>query len=168
MTSTLAFLPVSRTLSAVNIRGAQSSAPGASTHPTSQHAGTHAAPGRPGQPGHPSSTGGGSSASSASGRGVDRSHLANVRVIQHNLVYVIGLAPNLASEAMLRRDEYFGQYGKIVKVVVNRSHLRSQQGSGGGDGGSASAYITYQRRDDAKAAIQAVDGFWLGGNRPIR
>ena len=65
---------------------------------------------------------------------------------------------------MLRREEYFGQYGKIIKVVVNRSHLRINS-QADGTGGSASAYITYQRPDDAKAAIQAVDGFWLGGNR---
>jgi hypothetical protein len=39
-----------------------------------------------------------------------------VRVVQRNLVYVIGLPPAIALEETLRRPEYFGQYGRIVKV----------------------------------------------------
>lgn len=49
-----------------------------------------------------------------------RRALANVRVVQKNLVYVIGLTSRLANEEVLRRPEYFGQYGKIVKIVINR------------------------------------------------
>jgi hypothetical protein len=47
---------------------------------------------------------------------VDRSALRNIRVVQRNLAYVLGLPPSLASEDTLRKGEYFGQYGKIVKV----------------------------------------------------
>lgn len=46
----------------------------------------------------------------------DRSTLRNVRVVQRNLVYVIGLPPAIALEETLRKPEYFGQYGRIVKV----------------------------------------------------
>lgn len=34
--------------------------------------------------------------------------LANLRVIQKTLVYVIGLAPEIASEEILKSQEYFG------------------------------------------------------------
>jgi hypothetical protein len=34
--------------------------------------------------------------------------LANLRVIQKTLVYVIGLAPEIASEEILRSQSYFG------------------------------------------------------------
>lgn len=34
--------------------------------------------------------------------------LANLRVIQKNLVYVIGIAPDLANEEALKAPEYFG------------------------------------------------------------
>jgi CCR4-NOT transcription complex subunit 4 len=113
---------------------------------------------------------------------VERRHLGNVRVIQRNLLYVIGISPSVANEEVrnyplfqtqraarltsaslivfqtLRSQEYFGQYGKIIKVVVNRNHM-----SGDRQNGSASAYITYSKKEDARAAIQAVDGFWLDG-----
>jgi len=94
----------------------------------------------------------------------DRKNLQNIRVVQRNLVYVIGISPSIASEETLRRGEYFGQFGKIVKVVVNRNHS-----GGSGDPRnasaslSASAYITFAHKEDAKACIQAVDGFWMDG-----
>ena len=69
-------------------------------------------------------------------------------------VYVIGLAPKIAKEEMLRSHEYFGQYGTIIKVVVNRSHIKKQNTHN-----SASAYITYERQDAARESIAAIHGF---------
>jgi CCR4-NOT transcription complex subunit 4 len=68
----------------------------------------------------------------------DRTQLANMRVIRRNLVYAVGLPPPIASEDTLRKAEYFGQYGKISKIVLNRSQ------TAGGDlrRASASAYVT--------------------------
>jgi len=37
--------------------------------------------------------------------------LSNARIIQRNLVYVTGLGPDVADEALLAQEEYFGQYG---------------------------------------------------------
>lgn len=78
-----------------------------------------------------------------------RKHLSSVRVVQRNLVYIIGLPTNLCDESVralfpmlsgimflvnirivlrpvciwqiLERKEYFGQYGKIIKVSLSRS-----------------------------------------------
>ena len=128
------------------------------------------------------------SSSSGSGHGgsssVDRKSLQNIRVVQRNLIYVIGLPPHIASEEVLRRAEYFGQYGKIMKVVVNRNHTGVDGGgSGGGNGGggvgsgsgsglssqpAASAYITFAHKEDAKACIGAVDGLTLDQGRTLR
>ncbi|KOB78333.1 CCR4-NOT transcription complex subunit 4 [Operophtera brumata] len=44
-----------------------------------------------------------------------RRALANVRVVQKNLVFVLGLP-------ILKRQEYFGKYGKIHKVVINQNN----------------------------------------------
>jgi hypothetical protein len=95
----------------------------------------------------------------------DRSVLANLRVIRRNLIYAVGLPPTIANEETLRRPEYFGQYGKLTKVVVNRSSL-------GGDSSdprraSSSAYITFQFKEDTLACILALDGFHLE-HRTIR
>jgi len=37
--------------------------------------------------------------------------LSNARIIQRNLVYVTGLGPDIADEALLAQEENFGQYG---------------------------------------------------------
>ena len=82
-----------------------------------------------------------------------RNELTGHRVIQRNLVYVIGLAPKIAREELLRSHEYFGQYGEIIKAVVNRSHIKQNTHN------SASAYITYKKQDAAREAIAAIHGF---------
>ena len=76
----------------------------------------------------------------------DRTTLAAMRVIRRNLVYAVGIPPAVATEENLRKPEYFGQYGKISKIVINRNH------NPGGDPrrASASAYVTFAHkvRDD--------------------
>ncbi len=72
-----------------------------------------------------------------------RRHLANVRVMQKNLVYIIGLTLNVAKEDILRSKALFGKFGKIVKIVINKSALYNSNST---QGPTVSAYITYQRR----------------------
>lgn len=71
----------------------------------------------------------------------DRTQLANMRVIRRNLVYAVGLPPSIASEETLRKLEYFGQYGKIVKIVLNRTQITSDPRRA-----SASAYVTFAHK----------------------
>ena len=86
----------------------------------------------------------------------DRRQLHNYRVVQRNLVYVIGLPATLASEDLLRKADYFGQYGKIGKIVIHRNHSATHA--------TISAYITFAYKEDAKAAIQSLEGHWLDGH----
>ena len=51
----------------------------------------------------------------------NRRHLADVRVVQKNLVFVVGLSPRLADHEVLKKNEYFGRFGKIQKIVINPS-----------------------------------------------
>ncbi|XP_017886390.1 putative uncharacterized protein DDB_G0271606 isoform X4 [Ceratina calcarata] len=88
----------------------------------------------------------------------NRKHLANVRVVQKNLVFVVGLPLRLADADMLKRHEYFGKFGKIHKVVINQSTSYA-----GSQGPSASAYVTYQRQEDALRAIEAVNNVVMDG-----
>ncbi|XP_060534137.1 uncharacterized protein LOC132706675 isoform X2 [Cylas formicarius] len=91
-----------------------------------------------------------------------RKHLASVRVVQRNLVFVVGLPPRLAEAEILKRHEYFGKFGKIHKVVINQSTSYA-----GSQGPSASAYVTYMKSDDALRAIQAVNNVTID-NRVIK
>ena len=97
-----------------------------------------------------------------------------MRVVQRNVVYVVGLGPRVAKEEVcsalfffvrlkigltswqliptLRSNEYFGQYGKISKILITK------RTPPGGRAPVVGLYITYHRREDAARAIAAVDG----------
>jgi len=46
--------------------------------------------------------------------------LKNGRIIQRNVIYVIGIEDKIASEALLSSDDFFGQYGEIVQIYLNK------------------------------------------------
>ncbi|KAH0893273.1 hypothetical protein Bca4012_006373 [Brassica carinata] len=89
-----------------------------------------------------------------------RKQLANVRVVQRNLVYIVGLPIELADEDILQRKDYFGQYGKVLKVSMSRtaSGLIQQFPNN-----TCSVYITYAKEEEAVRCIQSVHGFILDG-----
>ncbi|KAK7262378.1 hypothetical protein RJT34_29949 [Clitoria ternatea] len=93
-----------------------------------------------------------------------RKQLSSVRVIQRNLVYIVGLPLNLADEDLLQRREYFGQYGKVLKVSMSRTAAGVIQQF---PNDTCSVYITYSREEEAIRCIQNVHGFVLEG-RPLR
>ncbi|KAI5849739.1 hypothetical protein BZA05DRAFT_401392 [Tricharina praecox] len=105
---------------------------------------------------------------------LNRKHLSGLRVIQRNLVYVTGLNPRIREEellATLRGDQYFGQYGKILKIVVNK---RTAQGSPGQvhhsshqDSQGLGVYVTFSNKNEAEKCIAAVDGS-ENGDRTLR
>ncbi|CAD6190749.1 unnamed protein product [Caenorhabditis auriculariae] len=87
-----------------------------------------------------------------------RQHLSNYRVLQKNLVYVVGLSARVTDQETLRKLEFFGKYGKILKVVTGTApsmHPNAQP--------SHSAYVTYSKVDDALRAIQNVNNSYLDG-----
>lgn len=95
---------------------------------------------------------------------LNRKHLAGLRVVQKNLVYVVGLNPKSREEDLLqtlRGDQYFGQYGKIVKIVVSKAKENASGNS------SIGVYVTFARKQDAASCIAAVDGS-QNGDRTLR
>ncbi|XP_057449070.1 uncharacterized protein LOC130740465 isoform X3 [Lotus japonicus] len=93
-----------------------------------------------------------------------RKQLSSVRVIQRNLVYIVGLPLNLADEDLLQRREYFAQYGKVLKVSMSRTAAGVIQQF---PNDTCSVYITYSKEEEAIRCIQNVHGFILEG-RPLR
>jgi CCR4-NOT transcription complex subunit 4 len=65
---------------------------------------------------------------------------------------------------LLRKFEYFGQYGKIAKVVVNRHNIYNAESP---LGPSVSAYVTYFKKEDAARAIMFANGAVLD-NRQLK
>ena len=80
--------------------------------------------------------------------------LSECRIITKNLVYVIGLSSSLANRDKLMRYEYFGQYGNIQKIVVNKNKAYNQNSP---NGPSYSAYVTYSKPSEASIAILSLD-----------
>ncbi|XP_039059516.1 uncharacterized protein LOC120203258 [Hibiscus syriacus] len=93
-----------------------------------------------------------------------RKQLSSVRVIQRNLVYVVGLPLNLADEDFLQSREYFGQYGKVLKASLSRTAAGSIQQF---PNNTCSVYITYSKEEEAIRCIQSVHVFVLDG-RPLK
>lgn len=91
---------------------------------------------------------------------LNRKHLSGLRVVQKNLVYVVGLNPRIREEDLLqtlRGEQYFGQYGKIIKIVVSKAKDGAQGNQPLG------VYVTFARVQDAERCIAAVDGSENGG-----
>ncbi len=63
----------------------------------------------------------------------------------------------VASCQLLKRPEYFGQYGNIISVVALKEHVVATDGRPA----SAAAYIRFDSADSARDAIQRCDGFGL-------
>jgi CCR4-NOT transcription complex subunit 4 len=80
--------------------------------------------------------------------------LADARIITKNLVYIIGLSSSLADKAKLSKYEYLGQYGQIIKTVVNKNKAYNQNNI---YGPSYSAYVTYSKPSEASIAILSLD-----------
>jgi CCR4-NOT transcription complex subunit 4 len=82
------------------------------------------------------------------------SKLTDARIITKNLVYVIGLSSKLASRDLLLKKEYFGQYGNITKLIVNKNKAYNPNGP---KGPSYSAYITFSTHQESSIAILSID-----------
>ncbi|EGW34315.1 uncharacterized protein SPAPADRAFT_135323 [Spathaspora passalidarum NRRL Y-27907] len=97
----------------------------------------------------------------------NKKHLAGLRVVQKNLVYVTGLNPPCNPEdlhSVLRSEKYFGQYGKISKIVINKktpnpanAHHHHHPNPG------IVVYVTFARKEDALTCINELDGSLCDG-----
>ena len=84
----------------------------------------------------------------------DMEELTDARIITKNLVYIIGLSSNIANKDKLNKYEYLGQYGNIIKIVVNKNKAYNQNSP---HGPSYSAYVTFSKPSEASIAILSLD-----------
>ena len=84
----------------------------------------------------------------------------NLRILQKNVVYVIGLSSSLANKTTLSGWQYFGQYGQITKIVVNKSGY----GKSFKNDTTYSAYVTYSTQGEAALALLAIDNCVVDGH----
>ena len=85
----------------------------------------------------------------------DLQNLQNVRIIQKNLVYLIGLSKSLISlDNKLKNYEYLGQYGQIEKFVINKLKTYNSTNP---NGPSYSCHITFSNSSESSLCILALD-----------
>jgi hypothetical protein len=76
-------------------------------------------------------------------------HSPNTRVICKKILYLIGIAYEIANEETLIKKEYLGQYGSIHKIIVNKNgYLKNESNSP-----TYSSYITYSNEIEASLAL---------------
>ena len=84
-------------------------------------------------------------------------HMSNLRIIQTNLIHIHGFPKNIAQTKILQSNEYFGQYGTIVKAMItykiNPIDNRKLY----------SAYISYSKDREAALAILCADSLLIDG-----
>lgn len=87
--------------------------------------------------------------------------MSNLRLLRIDLVYIIGLKKEIANEEVLkfiktlRSYEYLGQYGKILKIIINDQkvyHPKNVEPQ-------FSAYITFEKNEDAALAVLGLFEF---------
>ena len=83
--------------------------------------------------------------------------LSKQRIIQKNLVHFQGFPDYLYNKEILNSNEYFGQYGKISKIILtNKFDSKTNKKTN-------SAYITFSTYEEAAYAILAVDSIKING-----
>lgn len=84
--------------------------------------------------------------------------LSKLRIIQKNLVHVQGFPDSIADKNLLAQTEYFGQFGKITKIVVvaKEDEITKKK--------SNSAYITFSTKEEAAYCVLAIDSIMIEGH----
>ena len=88
----------------------------------------------------------------------DFQKLHKIRIIQKNLVHFLGFPDSLLNENLLKSKDYFGQFGKIIKLMLSSKidPLTKKK--------SNSAYITFSKNKEAAHAILTFDSLIIEGN----
>ena len=84
-------------------------------------------------------------------------YLSEMRILKKNLIHVHGFPKRIAKTDKLKSNEYFYQYGKIIKATIkyriNPDTNKKEY----------SAYITYSNEKEATLAILCVDSLLIEG-----
>eukprot|EP00347_Sterkiella_histriomuscorum_P000504 403375596 len=81
--------------------------------------------------------------------------LLKFRIVQENLLYVIGIPEKYADENLLASQRYFGLYGEVKKIRINRCPKDSYEGQ-------CAIYVWYSHPIQVAVAIKCLSGLKFG------
>ena len=84
--------------------------------------------------------------------------LEDVRIIQRTLVFVINLPSSAADEQLLLSANYFGKYGRIIKIHLSTGYHNAPDTT-------FAAYLTYSSEEEAAICIRVCHDFYVDGKR---
>ena len=88
----------------------------------------------------------------------------NIRVLQRNTIYIIGLKKEHANNECLTSQKYFGQFGEIIKISIKKAAYHNKSDSRQ----YYSAYINYLDELSACLAIISVQSKHIKGMEILR
>lgn len=91
-------------------------------------------------------------------------YLLKFRIVQEHLLYVIGMPQKLASETLLSSDRFFGQYGNIQKILINKATASKDSAYEG----QCAVYIWYEHPIQVAIALKCLNGLRLGGRYTLK
>jgi len=87
--------------------------------------------------------------------------LINIKIRKRNVCYVVGLPIHVATEQKLRAQEWFGQFGSIATIAINRNQKSTLANS-------IPAHITYDNNISALNAINFCNKFVFDDGRKLK
>ena len=84
--------------------------------------------------------------------------LSKQRIIQKNLVHFQGFPDSLYNKNLLLSQEYFGQYGHIIKIVLVTKEDKPFKKK------TNSAYITFETKEQAAYCVLSVDSIKINNH----
>ena len=78
----------------------------------------------------------------------------SLRVVQNSVIYVIGLKQEICDEELLKSEKFFGQYGEVENVRINRTNLFTVKKD---KKKYCRAYISYKNPMSASLAILSIN-----------
>lgn len=84
---------------------------------------------------------------------INLTRLSQFRMVVPNLLYVIGIPKRLGKEDLLMQSKFFGQFGKIKRLLINSStkDFYEQQGQ-------CAVYIWYESELSVAIALRCLNG----------
>merc|ERR1712130_427988 len=87
--------------------------------------------------------------------------LINIKIRKRNVCYVVGLPLHIATESKLRSSAWFGRFGNIATIAINRNSKSMQANS-------IPAHITYDNDVSALYAINFCNKYIFEDGRKLK
>eukprot|EP00871_Galdieria_phlegrea_P004894 jgi/Galph1/5405/GphlegSOOS_G4087.1 len=96
----------------------------------------------------------------------DGTNWRNMRIIQRNLIRILGLPPSLSRTDIIKREDMFGGFGKLTRILVDRGRWWIEQSSGSSGGvHNTVVYLLFDNSLNALKAVKSINNQLFHGSK---